>query len=352
MDYLIPKIERYKKFFQGPGRGKLLIQTTVKGQSISDCRLSKEDISGNWKDKIVKQMEDYALFLKERKTIDDDWIPMFHPWTGVAEHVWYLYNEDEVIFDSDTSYVFSKLKTIDEVDSLKLDENNIWWNRHKDILYFCKDHAEGRFFVTPRGTYSPLDIANTLLGNDILYDFYDNPDGVNHLLDFCVKAAVLHMKRQMDIFGTYMGGTFSSYHNIWIPGNVAAHVSNDIACLLSTDLYKLFGKPADEEFYRHFDGGGMHSHNLGWHLFPLFFAIDKLLFLEIADDPKVIPTCLRLNELLEMSGDKTVIIYLKAKEVLDHIKELKRGNVIIRVGEELTEAEALELIAFVRRHSN
>jgi hypothetical protein len=348
MDELLwlPKIERARRFYAERGRGKLLLQIAVAGQELATCQILPEHMAGGWRSYLERQTDAFAGFVSARRWLDDDWLPVFHPWFGAAELAGYLRNRVE--FGSETCWTVPEATCLADVQWPLVNEAAPLLTLNLEVLLFCRDAAQGRYLVGPRGTYGPLDLASVLMGSYLFYDLRDDPETARHVFSEAAEAAAWHMQRQLDVVGTCQGGTVDAYLQTWLPGRAAAHVSNDFPCLISPAMYRRFGQAADAAVFARFEGAQMHTHNLGWHQFANFAALPGLSLLDIAEDPNVVPTGSRLPELFELVGELPVCLYMDVRTFREHLAELRLGNALVRLTETVGLAEAEELLALAR----
>jgi hypothetical protein len=343
---LARKMERARRFFAQPGRGKLLLQVQVPGQGQATCQLLPEHLEQDWRPYVARQTDRFSGFVAAREWLDDDWFPMFHPWFGAAELAAYLPNPVE--FGAETCWTVPNVVSARDFRRPALDDSPPLLRTHLDILRFCQERAAGRYLVGLRGTYAPMEVAGAVVGSGLLYDLQDCPEAVDKLIDYASEAAVWHLEQQFGVVGMYAGGTVNGYLQLWMPGRVAAHVGNDLPCLISPRLYRRFGWEADRRVLARFDGGQMHSHNLGWHQFGNYAALPGLMMLEIAEDPKVPPTSGRLAALFEIIGELPVCLYMDVSTFRRSLPELRLGNALVRLTEDVGPAEADELLSLAR----
>ena len=340
------KLQRMRRFFCEPGRGKLLVQLCVPGQDLCDAQLLPEHLEGGWQPYLERRAEQFAAFVEGRAWLDDDWLPVLHPWYGAAELAAYL--PARVEFGAGTCWTIPSLPSAREFAPPLIDAASALLRNHLEVLAFVRSLAEGRFLVGLRGTYSPLEVASALVGSNLLYDLVDSAEALEGLLSAAVEAAAWHTQRQLEATGLYDGGTVNGYLKLWFPGKCAVHVIEDFACLISTEMFQRFGAPADAQLFARFDGGQVHTHNLGWHQLRAFARIPGILMVEIAEDPNVQPTVERLPELFEAVGEVPVFLTLSADQFRTSVPQLALGNAVVRVAEPLSRREALELLSLAR----
>jgi len=101
----------------------------------------------------------------------------------------------------------------------------------------------------------PFDVAHLIMGSEIYYAIYDDPDIVKELLDLVCDTYILYMKRMKP----YINDEWDNYCNHWgtlYSGKIL--LRNDSPVNLSKDAYLEFVKPYDEKILEAFGSGSMH----------------------------------------------------------------------------------------------
>jgi hypothetical protein len=119
-----------------------------------------------------------------------------------------------------------------------------------------------------RGFFSPLDLAAALRGEGIYYDFYDRTEALHELLDYCADCTIRFAKDLYALAGKYLNNT--EYGMFFLDG---INMSEDIACMISAELYREFCAPHTQKVIDAFGKGYMHC------------ALDNVATLWLATDP-------------------------------------------------------------------
>lgn len=321
-------MHRTKQFYGSSKKGSALIQVrSIKGIGSKKRRplneyCFPEDLYGY----LDANIEGFLNYWKERAELDDDVIPSMQPWFGIAEHSAYI--GGKVDFSENTSWHHPLLNNFDDMDKLSLDENNPWFRMVIDGLSYLKEKLNGAAAVKLRGANCPMDIANSLRGNEIFTDFYDEPERCHQLLEFCTKAADWTLSNQLKVTGDFYGGVISGF-DVWLPGYSVGHLAEDTSTMCSTQIYNEFGRPYTEKLLSKYDQAFMHTHALGKHNIPSIASIDKIRFIEISSDPNR-PRAIEIyKELSECLKNKVVIVQLTLEEIKNNLEFLKDKNTII-----------------------
>ena len=201
------------------------------------------------KNKIERHMRD----------IDDDYIPVFHPWYGTAVVPSAL--GINVRFQKGMDPSASGIALSDAVDIKKLCEPNYQNDgQFPDVLrclkYF-RENTDAPVCVTD--TQGPLNIALTLAGPENLFVWmYEEKSLVHELMAFCTHVLIQWVNTQKTELG--LSPSKGAYpHAIELPeglGGVA--FADDDAGIVSRALYEKFVVPYNEKLLDAFKGGTMH----------------------------------------------------------------------------------------------
>jgi hypothetical protein len=273
--------------------------------------------------------EQIALLLatwEHKRGLDDDAIPCLYPRFGIAEHSAFIGGEVE--FSADTSYVHPCISDWTDLDRLELRDDSPWLRLVVDGLRYLAEQSAGRFAVMQRGAMAPLDLANALRGNDLFTDFYDSPGEVHRLLEFCTKACSFYLAHQKRVVPDLAGGTLSGCY-VWLPGNAVGHLSEDASVLCSPAQYREFGRPYTARVVAPFDHAFMHLHTAGVRTFPDILSIDRIDFIELANDPNTprgIEICRRNPALF---AGKVVKLFVTFDEIQTHLDYLRQAKTVL-----------------------
>lgn len=219
---------------------------------------------------------------QQRAGLMDDTVPAEQPWYGIAEHTAFL--GGSVGYGRDTSWHHPMLEAPGELEKLKLDENHPMFQMVIKGIGYLRDKYSDDFFPMVRGAAGALEMANTLRGSDFFYDFYEEPDDLKRLLDFCADALVWNYEHQLNAAGDVFGGVVTGFGE-WLPGRALGHVSEDTTTMISLEQFEEFGRPRTERVYRKFDSVFLHMHALSERCLESVASLPNLQLLEISSDP-------------------------------------------------------------------
>lgn len=125
----------------------------------------------------------------------------------------------------------------------------------------------------------PLDIAELLLGSEMFYAMYDDPELVHGLLELITETYIAFMEKWFSLIPSQ-----NDIHCHWTflrhKGQIL--LRNDSAMNLSPDLYKEFSVPYDSRLLKHFDGGVMHFCGRGDHYIEALCSIPGLTGIQMS----------------------------------------------------------------------
>ncbi|NMA94571.1 MAG: hypothetical protein GX974_00850 [Clostridiales bacterium] len=321
-------IERTNRFYESSDTGIALIQVR-NIQSIQPPKLkamNEWDFPNDLYEYLDARLERFLSYWDKRGYLGDDLIPSIHPWFGIAEHSAFVGGEVE--FTKETSYHHPVIKDWDDFGKLELREDNPWIRMVLDGQQYLLERSEGRYAVKLRGADGPMDIANAVRGNELFVDFYEYPDEVHRLMEFCTDAVKWTLEHQKKTVGQLYGGVITGF-DIWLPGNSIGQLSEDASTMCSPDIYREFGLPYTQKLVSEYDHAFMHTHALGKHNIPVIAEMDKINVMEISSDPNR-PRAIEIYKDLEKElEDKVVVVQLTYDEIIENLDFLKNKKTII-----------------------
>jgi len=119
---------------------------------------------------------------------------------------------------------------------------------------------------------SAFNSAHLIRGNDILTDFYDDPEAVEALLDRVTDymvALTRHLKAMISDDREW----FYDWGALW---KGAARISNCSMQMISPDLYRRHVLPRDRRFFQEVGGGRMHYCGITGEVIDDFFRVPEI----------------------------------------------------------------------------
>jgi hypothetical protein len=259
--------------------------------------------------------------LEERREIDDNMIASLSPVLGIGDYAAFV--TGDIIFRPDTSWTLPCLKELKDYRNLPPLGTAPWYGRFLVICEAILKRIQGTGIPFSRENFSPLDLAHALRGEAIYYDFYDDPDGVHELLDYCAEATIRFAEDLYALVRKYMGNT--PYGMFYLEGKI--NMSEDIACMISGDTYRELCAPHTQKVIDHFGVGFMHCHSRAMYLVKEICALNHVASLWLATDPNQPRPIEHVEELVKDA--KGVSISLDCDrfvEIAANIGALRKGN--------------------------
>lgn len=258
---------------------------------------------------------------RARRALDDNMVPSLSPVLGIGDYSAFV--AGDIAFQPDTSWSKPVLDRVDGYKDLPALGTAPWYGRFLRICEKLLQRFAGTEIPFMRGFFSPLDLANALRGDAIYLDFYDDPEALHGLLDYCATAIITFAEDIYALARRYLGGT--PYGMWWLEGNI--NMSEDIACMISGDLYREFCVPHTQRVINHFGRGYMHCHSRAMYLVREICAMDKVVHLWLATDPNQPRPMDHIPQLVkDARGSCLAIDCQNFSEIEAHYMELKQGN--------------------------
>ena len=329
IEYYKPNIDKtislmtkaYEDAFRQKG-GNVSMTTWFLEQPVDEnLDLTTYDFDTNFE----KYAEDYCRLIEKtydaRKEIDDDFIPVISPNIGIGDYSAFV--AGEVHFQPDTSWskpVLAELRGYKDLPALGSAK---WYGRFLELWEALLQRAEGSGIPFSRGFFSPLDLANALRGDQLYLDYYDDPESVHELLDYCATATITFAEDLYALTRKYLGNT--KYGMWYLEGNI--HMSEDIACMSSPKIYREFAAPHTQRVIDHFGRGYMHTHSRAMYLVKEICSLNSVGHMWLATDPGQPRPSEHVQELIEdANGALLAIDCENYSEIEENFQDLVKGN--------------------------
>lgn len=263
-----PIIDRYKRFYASDSPA-LLARISVDPPQGYPRPMSLEDFDFlNEADCDRYVAERLEKFMRPRfaagEGIDDDDMRTVNVLIGTGT-VGAAYCDTPLHIHGNTSWCDPVIHDYDtDVDKLQFDPNNQWFTAQVNVLRATVARWDGTFSIQPFTHFDPFDLANQFRGDDIMTDFFDQPEGVRRLLSRCTELILeteRYVRTQMSGY-TLPGGSA----NAWLPGG--SYLSCDLGDMVSPDVLRGFDFPFLKIILDAWGGAYFHHHELGIHQIP------------------------------------------------------------------------------------
>jgi len=130
-------------------------------------------------------------------------------------------------------------------------------------MAFFRDATDGKIPIRCTDTQSPADVASQVWHyEDFLAAMYTDPEEVHHLMRLVTDASIEFLYAQKETaHNLFAYGILDVWHHRGV------HLCDDIAAIISPELFNEFVSPYNEELAREFDGQIIHCcRGYGQHL--------------------------------------------------------------------------------------
>lgn len=193
--------------------------------------------------------------LQGHMEIADDWVPSIRVEFGTGQIASAFGCETYFRPDSPMCTKAHVMHDITEAYDLPIPELRAgWFARLEEFTYhFMKHKPEGVHVGIP-DLQSPINSAHLIRGNDLLTDFYDDPEAVDCLLGKVTEYMVRLTPWLRSMFDPEPGWFFD-YGAMW---KGTARLSDCSLHMISPQMYEQHVRKHDERFLRDVGGGRIH----------------------------------------------------------------------------------------------
>jgi len=177
------------------------------------------------------------------------------------------------------------LKDYRDLDRLRFDPRNAWFQRLMECTRAIIDHGRGRYPVgVGELMLGPVDMMMQVRGQEPLaLDFYDQPDMVASLGRRCLELCAAALEAQYAAVPTYCGGYAGTIRYFWAPGKLV-EAAEDISFMTSLGVHREFIIPLHREMGRRFPHAIVHLHSAQLHTVENLLEVDEIAAIEITPD--------------------------------------------------------------------
>jgi len=181
--------------------------------------------------------------------------------------------------------------------------NPEWLTLIKKLTTLLVQRSGGRFAVTAPTLRGPSDLAEALLGPELMiYTMFDHPEKLRGFLEVISERFILVLRELLEIIPRIYNGYVNPF-GIWAPGTVV-RTQCDATAFLSSKQYRDWFLPYDVKISEAFDYSIIHLHSCSLHVIDDLLMISKPMAIQITleDEPKgpslenLLPTFQRILE--------------------------------------------------------
>jgi hypothetical protein len=152
-----------------------------------------------------------------------------------------------------------------------------WYGKLDEWTRLWKDHIPKGIHIQHPDIQSAFNSAHLIRGNDILTDFYDDPDAVDELLDK-VTDFMIQITRHTKATISSDPEWFFDWGSMW---KGFARISNCSMQMISPELYRKHVLPRDVRFFETVGGGRMHYCGITGAVIDDFFRVPSITGLDV-----------------------------------------------------------------------
>lgn len=270
---------------------------------------------------IAELCAQYHKSFAAREGILDDAVPVVSPVLGIGDYSAFV--AGDITFAADTSWSKPVLAEVGDYRKLPPLGESVWYKRFLHIcdLLMAAMGESGLPFT--RGFFSPMDLAGALRGEGLYFDFYDDPDELRGLLDYCADATIRFAEDIYALAEKRLGRT--KYGAYYLRGMI--NMSEDISCMISGELYRTFAAPYTQKVIDHFGVGHMHTHSRAMYLVKEICSLKNVANLWLATDPNQPRPIEHIKELCADSRGVCIAIDCETTDEIErNLDDLKQGN--------------------------
>jgi hypothetical protein len=341
-------VQRSRAFYRQTEPGHYLVHAEVPAEAPPIPPLHEFDLDRQLADWLDSNLAAARPGWRAKEGLDDDAIPAFCPFFGIAEHSAWL--GLEVRLQDTTCLPLPLIHEPTDLDRLRCSEDDRWFRIMRSSYDYLRQRQDGTFVLSMRGTMTPMDVANAVRGDALFTDFLLQPEFCHELLSRLVSALRWYFPHQWSWADDIAGGRVFSHGDPWLPAGTIGHLANDTAMLCSPQVYEEFGLPYESQLVAGYQAVLYHVHNEKLHYVPRLAQLPQLALLEVTDDPRTTPCIEDLPRVFGATGSANLMLRATSDQIRQHIDELGERNVFLLVSCQ-DGADSEDIIAFIRDRS-
>ena len=151
-----------------------------------------------------------------------------------------------------------------------------WYGKVEQFSEFYRRNLHEGVHMQRPDVQSPFNTAHLIRGNDILLDFYDNPDALCALLDK-VTDYMIALIPHLNAMTGRQDGWFYDWGVLW---KGAARISNCSMHMISPAMYEEYVLPRDIRLMQEIGGGRIHYCGTSGDVIDCFFKNENITGLD------------------------------------------------------------------------
>ena len=286
-----------------------------------------------WTDRDCLAITDKKWVLKKSHTdamwtndMEDDSIPEIYPTSHFGEAICSGMLGGNIRFVGNEYTTCSGaeplIKTMEDFNALKIDENNHWVKAFADAAKYFADQTNGDYWLKYFITIDALNLVVELMGTTEAYTMvYDDEDLFKKIMEFGVDFGEWFYKLQKGIYEKNSRAAledpelYDLFDKTWY--------SIDAYDICDPEMYKNYGLEYQQELINRVGGGMLHTHATGLlRLLPEISKLKGLGVMQIGRDlysNEWLPFD-HIHDIRKMTGDTPLRFEVNTDEFLQGIK--------------------------------
>ena len=283
-----------------------------------------------------------------------DALPGIFPNFGTGGHAKYFSDDISMIYTPETIWFEPYLESCADLRPADLEHSKLL-KRELDVLQYLCDESRDRYYVNMPDNCGSYDALAQLRGSeDLLMDFYDEPEAVQYAAGLVVDCLRDSTRKIYDVVReNNHGGSTHSWMNLYSPGCVM-QLQCDMSVMLSTDIYERFIMKELRDSLDFLDHAAYHVDGQEQirHL-DLLLSLDKLNMLQwtqVASQPPVTAFIPQLKKI--QAAGKGLVLIVTPDQIKPLMENISSKGVIFVVNGAKSPEEADDIVAYVAKHTH
>jgi uroporphyrinogen-III decarboxylase len=209
--------------------------------------------------------------------IGDDYTPMVRVNFGTGQVAAAFGTEIIMVEDSLPAADAPIIKNIDDIEKICMPAPDAgWYGKLKKWTQIWLENIPEGVHIQHPDIQSAFNTAHLMRGNDILTDFYDDPDAIERLLDK-ITDYMIELTPQLKAMISDDKEWFFDWSALW---KGCARISNCSTTMIGPDFYERYVLPRDKRLLNSLGGGRMHYCGNSSDVIKSFLSISGLTGLD------------------------------------------------------------------------
>ena len=172
----------------------------------------------------------------------------------------------------------------DEWESQASHRDNEWFDLLKRITEMLVARSGGRYAVGQTLMRGPSDLAEAVLGPDLMcLSMYDHPEALRRFTEEVTATFIEVLRAQLALYPSIEGGYVNSF-GVWAPGT-PVRTQCDSSAFLSPEQYAEWFLPYDVRICEAVDYATIHLHSYSMHTVDALVEVEALKVIQVTLDP-------------------------------------------------------------------